>query len=158
MKKVFIGIDPGEKGGIAVLDKGSNVLDIVKMPVTPQDILQYISEWKDNDEYVVHCALEDVGKGMPGQSSVATAKLARHCGHLEMVLLAKEVKTVYVTPKKWQKEYQLGSSKGYTKTQWKNKLKAKAQQLFPELGKKVTLAVSDALLIAEYCKRLNVST
>lgn len=158
MKKVFIGIDPGEKGGIAVLDKGSNVLDIVKMPVTPQDILQYISEWKDNDEYVVHCALEDVGKGMPGQSSVATAKLARHCGHLEMALLAKEVKTVYVTPKKWQKEYQLGSSSGYTKTQWKNKLKAKAQQLFPELGKKITLAVSDALLIAEYCKRLNVST
>ena len=71
-----------------------------------------------------------------------------------MALLALGMPTEKVTPQKWQKVYQLGSSKSYTKIQWKNKLKAKAQQLFPSLGKKITLSTSDALLIAEYARRL----
>ena len=49
------------------------------------------------------------------------------------------------------KFYQLGRSTGYSKTEWKNKLKAKAQQLFP--GEKVTLATCDSLLIAEYGRK-----
>ena len=38
-----------------------------------------------------------------------------------------------------------------SKSQWKNRLKAKAQQLFPKL--KITLKTADAILIAEYCRR-----
>ena len=94
------------------------------------------------------CYLEKVGFGMPGQSSKATATFARHNGHLEMALLSLGIKTVEVTPQKWQKHYQLGKSSEFTNTEWKNRLKACAQQLFPR--EKVTLAVADALLLAEY--------
>ena len=45
--------------------------------------------------------------------------------------------------------FQIGKSSG-SKTEWKNKLKAKAQQLFPVWSKRITLATADALLIAEY--------
>lgn len=148
MKGTFvIGIDPGKGGGIAVLE-GSSVVDVSPMPDTIYDLLETLREYSRYEGVV--CYLEDVGHGMPGQSSKATATFARHCGHLEMALLALGIPTTTVTPNKWMKSYQLGKSSAFTKTQWKNRLKAKAQQLFPTLGKKITLATADALLIANY--------
>ncbi|MGN1228543.1 MAG: hypothetical protein ACI4T5_02660 [Prevotella sp.] len=149
--KLYIGIDPGLNGGIAVLDKNGGVESVTKIPETPQDILEYLGEYSGQD---CVCVLEDVGHGMPGQSSRATATFARHNGHLEMALLALSIRTEKVTPQKWQKIYQLGSSKGIDKRVWKNKMKAKAQQLFPSLGKRITLSTSDALLLAEYARRM----
>ena len=148
--RFYIGIDPGLKGGIAVLDGSGSVVEVDNMPETPRDILDFLGEYSGRDAV---CVLEDVGHGIPGQSSKATATFARHNGHLEMALLALSIPTEKVTPQKWQKVYQLGSSKGIDKRVWKNKLKAKAQQLFPSLGKKVTLSTCDALLIAEYARR-----
>ena len=148
--KFYIGIDPGLKGGIAVLNDGGSVVEVDNMPETPQDILGLLGEYSGRNAV---CVLEDVGHGIPGQSSKATATFARHNGHLEVALLALSIPTEKVTPRKWQKVYQLGSSKGIDERVWKNKLKAKAQQLFPSLGKKVTLFTCDALLIAEYARR-----
>ena len=67
-----------------------------------------------------------------------------------MALYALGVKTVKVTPQKWQKYYSntLGKSTGLSKNEWKNKLKGLAQQMFPHL--KVTLNTADAILIANY--------
>ena len=147
MMKKIIGIDPGLAGGIAVMDESHRVIEVVNMPDTPMDILDFLRKYEPS-ECVAY--LEDVGKGIPGQSSSATAKFARHNGHLEMALLALNIRTFKVTPQKWQKMYQLGRSGDYGKAEWKNRLKAKAQELFPDLGKKVTLKTADALLIALY--------
>lgn len=147
MTRYVFGIDPGLKGGIAVLDVSGDVVEVVAMPQTPHDILDFFRRY-DGASCVAY--LEDVGHGMPGQSSKATATFARHCGHLEMALLSLGIRTNMVTPQKWQKEYQLGKNDG-TKAAWKNKLKAKAQQLFPR--QKVTLLNADALLIAEYGRK-----
>lgn len=153
MEKVVIGIDPGLSGGIAVLRMDGSVVDVCKMPPTPQDILDYLRRYFTSTMFGsgVVCYIEKVGLGMPSQSSKATATFARHCGHLEMALLALGISTNDVTPNKWEKYFQLGSSKGYSKTEWKNKLKAKSQQLFPK--ERITLAVCDALLIAEYGRK-----
>ena len=152
---VYIGIDPGLNGGIAVLSDMCEVVFLQKMPPTPADLHEFLQEVVTlckRDNVTLTAFLEDVGHGLPGQSSSATAKFARHCGHLEMALLALGIKTVTVTPAKWQKEFQLGKSSG-KKTEWKNKLKAKAQQLYPVMSKWITLATADALLIAEYGRR-----
>lgn len=149
--KFILGLDPGQNGGIAVLNNLGDVVSLVSMPETPGDILFHLQEMESNshfNDYEIVAYLEDVGRGLPGQSSSATAKFARHNGHLEMALLALGIKTVMVTPQKWEKTYQLGKSSDYSKTEWKNKLKAKAQQLFP--SQKITLKTADALLIAEY--------
>ncbi len=153
MNRYIIGIDPGVNGGIAVLDDAGVVIDAVKMPPTMLDIYDYLRGVVSSDGVCAVCYMEKVGMGMPGQSSKATATFSRHCGHLEMALLALGVQTYEVTPQKWMKALGMGSSKGYTKTEWKNKLKGAAQQLFPMLGKKVTLSTSDALLIAVYGKK-----
>lgn len=144
---IVIGLDPGFSGGIAVMDSAHKVLEVVNMPETPMDILDFLRKYQSEDTVAF---LEDVGRGMPGQSSSATAKFARHNGHLEMALLALGIRTWKVLPSRWEKTYQLGKSSDYGKGEWKNRLKAKAQELFPDLGKKVTLKTCDALLIALY--------
>lgn len=146
--KNYIGIDPGKHGGIAVLGESGAVIDVVKMPETPQDLLGFLSQYRENSV----CTLERVG-GMPGNGGSAMFNFGKGYGHLQMALIALEIPTEDVTPNKWEKTYQLGSSGKFGKTEWKNKLKAKAQQLFPSLGKKITLATCDALLIAEYGRR-----
>lgn len=151
----IIGIDPGASGGIAVLGMDGAVVSVDKMPGTMQDVLEYLSPYRASrlGGGRAVCYLEAVGYGMPGQSSSATAKFARHCGHLEMALLALGIPANEVTPAKWMRTFQLGKSSDYSKTEWKNRLKSKAQQLFPTLGKAVTLSTSDALLIAEYGRK-----
>lgn len=151
--KFIIGIDPGDKGGIAVLDVKGNVVEVISMPETPMDILNFLRQYDPDDTFVY---LEDVGKGIPGQSSKATATFARHNGHLEMATMALDLKTYKITPQKWQKMYQLGKSSDFEKAEWKRRLKGKAQELFPALGKKITLLTCDALLIAEYGRKQEV--
>ena len=41
-RKIYIGIDPGTNGGIAVLDRDGKVLAVRKMPATPQDIIDFL--------------------------------------------------------------------------------------------------------------------
>jgi len=147
-KKYIIGIDPGMHGGIAVYDAVTKDISAAeRMPETPMDILSRLRLLAAETAF---CVLEDVGQGMPGQSSRATATFARHNGHLEMALLALGIKTVKVRPQKWENTYSLGKSAGVDKREWKRRLKAKAQELFPELGKKITLDTCDAILLAYY--------
>lgn len=143
MRTKLLAIDPGQKGGLAVMDLTEHkIIAVTKMPATPTDLLDFITRYG-----VDVCYLEKVG-GMPGQSGSAMFNFGKGFGHIEMALLALHIPTVTVTPQKWQKHFQLGSSKGKTKTEWKNILKAKSQQLYPNI--KVTLDIADALLIAEY--------
>ena len=156
MQRAIIGIDPGLSGGIAVLSEMGQVIMVSKMPQTPADILAYLEDVIRLPVLSWVCYIEKVGTGMPGQSSKATATFARHCGHLDMALLALGIPTNTITPNMWEKSYQLGRSATVSKTEWKNRLKAKAQQLFPILGKKITLATCDALLLAEYGRKKEI--
>lgn len=152
----IIGIDPGQSGAIVLMHK-DNVCSY-DMPDTPMDILYLIGELKrmcsiaNDTPPIIHCYLEQV-HGMPGQGGQAMFSFGKNYGYLEMALLAKEIQTETVTPQKWQKFYQMGTRGTATKTEWKNKLKAKAQQLFPK--EKVTLKNCDALLIAYYGLMIN---
>lgn len=152
--RYVLGIDPGLSGGLVLLCMGGDVVDVCRMPSTPYDILCCLRGYVSRGHVV--CYMEKVGTGMPGQSSKATATFARHNGHLEMALLALGVRTIEVTPSKWMKSFQLGRSSDYCKTEWKNRLKSCAQQLFPR--ERVTLYVSDALLIAEYGRRCELGS
>lgn len=155
MGKIILGIDPGAAGGICVFDNGS--IETHKMPETYADIYDFLQGiTQDHLPGEVVAVLEDVGHGMPGQSSSATAKFARHNGHLEMALYALGIPTTKVTPQKWQKAFSnsLGKSKDYEKREWKNRLKALAQQMYPST--KVTLATADSILLAAYGSKTGI--
>lgn len=145
MNRVIMAIDPGASGAIAWRD-ASGIRRVVNMPDTPRGIYDAIVEARGESGEAV-CYLEDVGHGIPGQSSSATAKFARHNGHLEMALLALGIKVVKMTPQKWEKEFSLGKSSQFEKSEWKRRLKQKAEELYPNV--KVTLKNADALLLLE---------
>jgi len=148
--KLHIGIDPGASGGIAFIpDNNPAGAWAVKMPETLADLWDVIydcSPERTTCEYSPHACLEKV-HSMPGQGVASSFKFGQGFGHLEMALTASRIPFTYVTPQKWQKE--LGCLTGGDK----NVSKARAQQLFPHL--KITHALADALLLAEYCRRTN---
>lgn len=142
--KLILTIDPGEKGGIAVLDCGGNPVEVVKMPDTPHDALSVLKKYKGTD---IRCFIEKVG-GIPGQSATASFNFGKGYGELLMALLALELPTTLITPQRWQNALGLRSLKGETKTKHKNRIKAWSQRRFP--GLRITLHTSDALAIAAY--------
>lgn len=143
----IIAIDPGKNGGFAVFSLEKNrVIEVIKTPETPQEILSFLTIYQNNSI----CYLEKVG-GLPGMGGSSMFNFGKGFGHLEMALLCRRIPTVEVTPQKWLKALQLGVKGDKSTTDWKNKLKSKAQQLYPYVGK-ITLSTSDALLILEYAR------
>lgn len=143
--KKIIAIDPGVNGGIAIYSCDERkVVEVVKMPETPGDLLALLKMYKINSV----CYLERV-QGIPGNGASHMFNFGRGFGHLEMALLSQKIPVVEVTPQKWQKALQLGHKGTKTTAQWKNRLKERAKQLFPDVSK-ITLSVSDSLLILEY--------
>ena len=146
----MIAIDPGESGGVASLDAMGRVT-AEGMPATEGDILELLMTHKhvhQLERMDLVAVMEEVG-GYCGQACPGSAmfNFGRNFGFLLGVLQATGWRVVLVKPQKWQKVLGLGTKSGLTKTQWKNKLKERAQQLHPSL--KVTLQTADALLILE---------
>jgi crossover junction endodeoxyribonuclease RuvC len=90
---------------------------------------------------------------MPRQGVTSMFSFGKQFGMILGVLEAYRLEYEMTTPQKWQKHMGITKIPGETKTAKKNRHKAMAQELFPEI--KVTHAVADALLIAECCRRMN---
>ena len=142
---MIVAIDPGAHGGIAHYADQALAYN---MPESEGDLLESLRQYAGATVY-----LEDLvkftGTNMPGSSM---AKYASNWGFLKGALMALNCRIVLISPQKWQKALGLGTSKGLSKTEWKNKLKERAAQLYPEC--KVTLNTADALLILEYARSI----
>jgi Holliday junction resolvasome RuvABC endonuclease subunit len=82
----------------------------------------------------------------PQMGVTSAFTFGRGFGWLEMALTAANVPFERITPQKWQK------AMGCLTKGDKNVSKRKAQELFPDI--KVTHAIADSLLIAEYGRML----
>ena len=144
--KTYIGIDPGKSGGIAVIDSNGRAY-AHKMPETERDILDALMEvHKAAGFEKANCraALEFV-RTMPQNGVRASFSFGMSYGGLRMALIAAGIPFVEVLPRKWQAT--IGCMTGGDK----NVSKAKAQEMFPD--QKITHAIADALLIAEWLRR-----
>lgn len=140
----YIGIDPGKKGGLAIIDKGiAQVLPFDERDYL--DALRYV-----NPGEAIVC-LERVS-AMPGQGVVSMFTFGTGYGWLQGVLAAYGIPYELVRPQQWKKEFGITADK--------NSSVAVCKRLFPN----VTLRASDrcrtdhdgmaeALLMAEYAKR-----
>ncbi len=139
----FIGIDPGKSGGIAVIDDMGVVEQVIKMPGDERGLLHVFGALRGR------AVLEKVHAGIFGggrMGAVSAFTFGYGYGSLKMALVACHVQFEEVTPQKWQKALDCRTGGD------KNVSKRKAQELFPQV--KVTHHVADALLLAEYCRRL----
>ena len=146
-----MGIDPGKSGAICAVNSEGDAWVVVKTDKSYKKIwheLWYASCIKEECFAVI-----ELVNAMPGQGVSSTFKFGESFGMLLGLLAATDVSYVKVRPAVWCKEFGLKRKKGESNTDWKNRHKQLAQKLFPKID--VTHATADALLIAEYCKRMN---
>jgi len=137
MASVVVGIDPGQSGGIAIINSAGLILPY-KMPETERDIYDLLESYKISNPIVW---LEKV-HAMPKQGVSSTWKFAANYGFLRGIVTALKYPLYDVTPQTWQK------AMGCMSRGDKNITKAKAQQLYPQI--KITHKIADCLLIATY--------
>lgn len=154
--KHFVGIDPGKKGGLVALSSSGKIVDATAMPET--ELL--IADWFQF--FQCRAVIEKV-HSMPGQGVASMFTFGRGYGFLRGCLHCHEIPFDEVNPQAWQKELGIPprNKKSESNARFKMRLLEKAQQLFPtyELWKEPRakgkqLSVCDALLIAEYCRRI----
>lgn len=144
----FIGIDPGLGGAIAIVYEDGSIASVVKMPDTLQGILDVLVKNAGDEFGGCRGALEYV-RSRPGQGAPGMWKFATNYGHCEMALTAARVPYYDVHPLRWQKLLNCRTGGD------KNISKARAAELWP--GIKITHAIADALLIAEWCRRKTIA-
>jgi crossover junction endodeoxyribonuclease RuvC len=112
---MVLGIDPGAKGGLALVERDTKVLhDGMRMP-TLKMRGKTILDVKRVREFIYGLptitVIEQVGS-MPGQGSVSAFSFGRITGAIEAITQEHSSKgMVWVSPRKWKGYYKLGKNK-----------------------------------------------
>jgi hypothetical protein len=140
---MIIGIDPGANGAFVALGHKGILHKIVKFKGGNwKNIAEQLSGFTYN-----WTAYVEAVSAMPKDGAHNAFAFGENTGIIKGILYANNIEIIEVHSQKWQRHFGLGA-KYPSKTARKNAQKAKAQELFP--GIKVTLDISDALLIARY--------
>ena len=136
-----IGIDPGKSGAIVHITR--DAISVEKMPATVGDLVDHLRSLA-----AAGCRTSFVERvhSSPQMGVVSAFTFGRGLGNIEAVCQCLGIGLQWVAPAVWQRELSC-LTKGD-----KNVSKRRAQELFPNL--KVTHSTADALLIAEYGRRL----
>ena len=144
---IYIGIDPGKGGGLAAIIDCGYVAS--PMPESNREILDWLVDNGGGQKCVA--VIEHV-HAMPKQGVTSMFTFGEQFGRVRMACTSMGIAYDLVRPQKWQKELGLLSTKKESHSDRKRRLKRRAEELFP--GAKVTLKTADALLLAEYCRRV----
>ncbi len=139
----YLGLDPGKSGAITVLAASGKILGCYSFAKeTPHDIVDYLEALTES--YSITALVENVHSS-PQMGVVSAFSFGFNTGVVEGILTALRIPFSKVRPMIWQKAMNC-LTKGN-----KNITKQRAQQLFP--SEKVTHAIADSLIIAEYHRR-----
>lgn len=155
----FIGIDPGLTGSIAVLQR-------TKATVYDIPVIEEVKNRKRRNKYNLNALVEifksfdssdcvaviEKSTAMPGQGVISMHSIGYGSGMYEAFLSMQYIKYERVPPQKWQKEFSIGRDT-------KGQAFEIAARLFPEIQLttprgRVLDGRCDALLLAEYCRRI----
>lgn len=107
---MYIGVDPGNDGGLSFIDTKGNALEWQRMPEV-KEISRFFSNASrvasGSGQYIV-CVFEEHKGGKAGVSSAAAHKSAgRYLGMIQMICSVHEIKLVCVTPQEWKAHFKL---------------------------------------------------
>lgn len=150
---IYLGVDPGKTGGLAMLDKEGKILLLVSFSnLTPHEIYKAFG-------FGINCAdgrtavIEGVN-AFPGQGVHSMFVFGENYGMLQGFLIAREIPFTKVSPVTWKKAMGLAGKTGKTtRTERKKLSRALAQRLFPQC-EEINDSTAEALLLAEYCRRI----
>ena len=148
--KLYIGLDAGMNGGMAfihVTEEGEQV----KAFRCPRDIegmvniVEYEADGYDRED--IYCIAEWVW-AFPTDARSSAFKFGFNYGCWIGIINSLRIDYEEITPKQWMGYFNLPSK--MVKKERKRWLRVYAERLFPSV--KMTFNISDALLIAYYCK------
>ena len=149
----YIGIDPGKKGGFAIIDVDLDCGEVCE----PRVYVQLMND-KDFMEFMKSCSvskckccLEEV-HAMPKQGVSSTFSFGEGYGFLKGVLECLGISYQTISPRRWKGEFGLNSEK-------KKSIEV-CQRLFPDVSLLPTErsrvpsdGMAESLLMAEYARR-----
>ena len=150
-KPLLVAVDPGVSGAIVTFHDNLG-LESYNMPGTDWEVCKLVADISTKANKVVLYLEEPplyAGRNIPGS---AIGKLMWNTGVLYGAAVACGWEVHRVRPAIWQKAHPVGTKGDLSTTAWKNKLKARAGELFGS-QLKVTLANADALLILHAAMR-----
>lgn len=140
---IYIGIDPGKSGAMAVIDRATTIL----VPFSEAD---YINSLKLLPAQLTRACLEHVS-AMPKQGVTSMFNFGMNFGYIKGLLEAFGIPYELVRPQKWKKEFGISD---------KNSSVECCKRLFPgvslhrtERCRKDDDNMAEALLLAEYARR-----
>jgi len=146
---IFIGIDPGKSGAMAIVSTDTQPF----VRVVPFDEREYAEVLRFHNEYdtIGGCVVERVS-AMPGQGVSSMFSFGENYGFIQGLLTAYNIPFELVMPRVWKKEFGVTSDK--------NTSIAVARRLFPDTPlertnrcKKEDDGICEALLMAEFARR-----
>ena len=143
-----IGCDPGKTGGLALLSAAGQALAVTAMPEIDADLFAWVTlarKRAKDDGDMIRAWVERV-HASPQMGVTSAFTFGEQNGRLKMALRAAGVNYELVPPAVWQLALNCRTAGNKAVT------RSFAAALFP--SSKVTHATADALLIAEYGRRL----
>jgi crossover junction endodeoxyribonuclease RuvC len=150
--KVILGIDPGIRGGMAIVAMDTNaapcLMDAIDIPVTgvgAKERVDVLAICKWIAQYAPQHAMIERGQAMPRQGASSGFKYGRAIGSIEAAITCCEIPLTIIEPTAWKKFHALrGGDKEVSRQ--------RALQLFPHahalLARKKDHGRAEAALIA----------
>ncbi len=144
---VYIGVDPGSKGGVAIMDGDSGGL-IWMAPFSDKNIIAAASYVSQNYKDKSICTIEKVW-ALPHEGATSSFNFGQNYGYEQGVFTAYQIPIQLIAPITWKSYYKLSHDKQQSIDL--------AEKLFPGINlyrtpkcKKKHDGMAEALLIANY--------
>jgi len=150
--KWYIGVDPGNSGGLALIHSCC-AIEYERMP-SIAEMDKFIRNAVIASEGFISCIFEEHKGGGPQTNAAAHRSAGRYQGIFETLCCVHGVKMHMVTPQLWKRI--IGANKD------KQRSIMLAEQIFPTVNllfprcTNKSDGVAEALLIAEYGRRMNL--
>lgn len=154
--RIWLGIDPGQSGAMAFISTGPKVMDF-----EDGECISWLKAISDQlisplgKDYPQAKAVLEKVHSMPKQGVASSFGFGMNFGIWRGRLEALGIPYDLVTPQKWQKVMFDSQTRGDRKAMSLDR----ARRLFPEMSdmlkRKKDHSRADALLIAEYCRRMD---
>ncbi len=150
-KKYYLGIDPGRKGGLALIDEHRNLILAEPMPLLGKGYdynqLQCMIERLPENSVIII----ELKPGVMEKSASPTTSFGFHCGVIYGICL--KYRPIIISPNSWKAEYDLKRDYQETRSNMKLRSVKTAEQIFGIRIKTTEDGIAEALLIAEYGRR-----
>ena len=149
---IWIGIDPGAKGGYAVISKSETGQAVFAYPWDDNFFAMEMASLMQFKEHGIVAAVEKVG-AMPGQGVTSMFSFGQSYGFILGVLAAFGIPYQLVSPRRWKGEFGLIGTVKQASVDV-------AKRLYPDVSlrptdrcRKDSDGMADALLLAEFARR-----